>query len=244
MLREAHVTFGGTELPHKSLNAFGPTTIVAPHPDDETLACGGLIALLHRNKQPVSIVVVSDGGNSHPNSKAFTREAFISTRKIEVMTAVQELGVTPADVQFLDYPDGEVASDPVSAFPAIVKHVRSVLETLNPSTLIIPFRGDSNADHTATWHIVRSAVRQMKRAPRILEYPVWIGPLTEAICDELAPTVWKLDIASVLGRKQRAVLAHRSQLGEMQSENGNFTLPPDLLSVFVRGYEGFFEFRD
>ncbi len=95
---------------------------------------------------------------------------------------------------------GGIQNELISAFPAIVKNVRTKLEALNPSTLVIPFRGDSNADHTATWHIVRTAVRQMKHAARILEYPMWIGPLTESICSELAPTVWKLDISSVPGR--------------------------------------------
>src|SRR5579872_737761 len=171
MLKEAHVTFSGIELPHESLKTFGPTTIVAPHPDDETLACGGLIALLRRNKQPVSIIVISDGGNSHPHSKEFTREALCSMRKIEVMTAAQELGVTSGDVQFLDYPDGKVSEELSNEFPAVVKHVRLALEALNPSTLVIPFRGDSHADHTASWQIVRAAVRQMRHAPRLLEYP-------------------------------------------------------------------------
>lgn len=243
MLREAHVTFSGIELPHKLLRTFGPTTIVSPHPGDETLACGGLIALLHRNKQPVSVVVVSDGGNSHPHSKELTRDALCSMRRIEVMTAAQELGVTSGDIQFLDYHDGEIPAELVSAFPAVVKHVGSVIEALKPQTLIIPFRGDSHADYTATWHIIRTALRRMKQPPRVLEYSLAAGPLTEALFDEHKPTVWKLDIAPVLARKQRAILAHRSQLGEDHTtDTGNYTLTPEWLSIFVRGYEGFFEF--
>jgi LmbE family N-acetylglucosaminyl deacetylase len=161
MLREAHVTFPAVELPHKTLETFGPTTIVAPHPDDYTLACGGLIALLRRNKQPVSSVVVS------------------------TLCSMQK---------------GEIQNELVNAFPAVLKRMRARLEALSPRTLVIPFRGDSEADYTATWHIVRSAVRQMAHAPRILEYPVWIGPLTEGIFSELTPVVWKLDVSSVLGR--------------------------------------------
>jgi len=213
MLRDAHVTFSGIELPHKLLETFGSTTVVVPQPYDETLACGGLIALLHRAKQPVSIVIVNDGGNAQ--------------RKSEVTAAAHELGVTANDVQFLDYPDGDVSKELVASFPAVVKHVRSALEQLEPKTLVIPFRGDSCSGHTATWHMVRAAVRQMKRTPRVLEYPVWIGPLTEALFDEFQPTVWKLDISTVLARKQRAVLAYRSQISE---EN------------LARGYEAFFEF--
>ena len=43
-----------------------PFVVLSPHPDDESLGMGGLIALARRNHQDVSIVAVTDGAGSHP----------------------------------------------------------------------------------------------------------------------------------------------------------------------------------
>src|SRR5690606_38092378 len=46
----------------------GPLLVIAPHPDDETLGCGGVIALATCRNVRVHTVFVTDGGASHPNS--------------------------------------------------------------------------------------------------------------------------------------------------------------------------------
>jgi len=217
MLRETLVSFDGTELPHRSLKTFGPTTIVAAHPNDETLSCGGLIALLRRNKQPTSVVVVADGGDA--------------MRRIEVVSALHELGITSHEVQFLGYSENSLPGHAIDHFADAVKRMQAALEPLVPATLIIPFRGDANADHTATWHIVRAAARRLKAVPRFLEYPVWLGPVSDALLRERRPTVWKVDISPVLARKQRAVLTRRE-------------LTPQSMDTSARLYEGYFEFAD
>jgi LmbE family N-acetylglucosaminyl deacetylase len=231
MLRETLVSFDGTELPHRSLKTFGPTTIVAAHPDDETLSCGGLIALLRRCKQPASVIVVGDGGSTHNEDSGFTREAHCSMRRIEVVSALHELGIMSRDVEFLGYRDESLPEHAINGFEDAVKRMRAALEPLAPETLIIPFRGDANADHSATWHIVRAAARRLETLPRFLEYPVWVGPVSDALMRERRPAIWKVDITPVLARKQRAVLTHRD-------------LTPHLMDNFSRLYEGYFEFAD
>ena len=54
---------------------LGPTVVVAPHPDDESLGCGGLLALLRRAGVAVGAVLVSDGTMSHPSSVKFPAAA-------------------------------------------------------------------------------------------------------------------------------------------------------------------------
>ena len=58
------------------VKTFGKTLIVAPHPDDESLGCGGAIALLRKFNLEVSILVLSDGTLSHPNSLKFPKGNF------------------------------------------------------------------------------------------------------------------------------------------------------------------------
>ena len=50
---------------------WGNACVFAPHPDDESLGCGGAIALLRNFELPVNIIVMSDGTLSHPNSRKF-----------------------------------------------------------------------------------------------------------------------------------------------------------------------------
>ncbi|WP_262895303.1 PIG-L family deacetylase [Hymenobacter lapidiphilus] len=66
--------FNSTALPLQPAAyaaTLGPTVVIAPHPDDESLGCGGLLALLARANVPVWCVLMSDGTMSHPNSAKF-----------------------------------------------------------------------------------------------------------------------------------------------------------------------------
>lgn len=82
--------------------------VVAPHPDDETLGCGGAIALLRQLDLDVKVLVVSDGTQSHPNSLAYPPVALKQLRQRESLTALNILGVAPEAVTFLNLPDGAV----------------------------------------------------------------------------------------------------------------------------------------
>jgi GlcNAc-PI de-N-acetylase len=57
-----------------------PFIVVAPHPDDESLACGGLIADGCRQELPGKVVIVSDGAGSHPKSKAYPPDRLTALR--------------------------------------------------------------------------------------------------------------------------------------------------------------------
>ena len=85
--------------------------VVAPHPDDESLGCGGLIAAATTDGIPVRIVVVSDGAGSHPNSVSYPPARLRHLRESETLTAAAELGVAADAVAFLGLPDRYVPSE-------------------------------------------------------------------------------------------------------------------------------------
>lgn len=60
--------------PEHCVMGLGTTLIVAPHADDESLACGGVISLLRKYNQTVYILLLSDGTLSHPNSVEYPAE--------------------------------------------------------------------------------------------------------------------------------------------------------------------------
>src|ERR1700722_14882232 len=74
----------------------GSGLIIAPHADDESLGCGGLIAACCQAGHPPVVVIFTDGGMSHPGSKSFPRDKLIRLRETEAREAVSSLGL-PGD---------------------------------------------------------------------------------------------------------------------------------------------------
>lgn len=106
--------------------AAGPVLVVAPHPDDETIAAGGLIADLTRHGVPVQIVFVTDGdgwawavtsalGRGRPRPADYRRLGEL--RRAEAIRAAGALGVPEAAIEFLGFPDGGLAALPEDAGP-------------------------------------------------------------------------------------------------------------------------------
>src|ERR1700733_9497152 len=88
----------------------GTALILAPHPDDESLGCGGLIATCAAAGRPPLVAILTDGAASHPNSRAFPPDRLRAQRALEARTAVVHLGLSPDRLVFLDQPDSAAPS--------------------------------------------------------------------------------------------------------------------------------------
>src|ERR1700753_4096951 len=89
----------------------GTCLILAPHPDDESLGCGGLIAACVEAGRSPLVVVLTDGAGSHPNSRAFSPVRLRARRAQEVRDAVGILGLKENRLVFLDQPDAAAPID-------------------------------------------------------------------------------------------------------------------------------------
>ncbi|MET4076424.1 PIG-L deacetylase family protein [Hymenobacter sp. UYCo722] len=227
--------------------ALGPTVVVAPHPDDEALGCGGLLALLHRAGQPTAAVLVSDGSMSHPNSETFSPNARRAVREAEFHHALTILGADATEPLLLHLPDSRVpdtADEP--GFVTAVEQLRAFLGQQRAATVLIPWRRDPHPDHRATAALVQAALAGLPQPPRRLEYVVWAW---ERAAPEDLPTAadavlgFRLDIGPVMSQKQRAIAAHRSQVapGVFTDDPGGFLLSPEMLAHFAAPYEVYFE---
>lgn len=227
-----------------TVTEFGSTLVVAPHPDDESLGCGGAIALLRSVGCAVQVLVISDGTLSHPRSRRYPAPALRALREAETQLALSILGVDPGAVTFLRLQDGSIPTSEAVGFEQTVSACRKYLVKRAPKTIFLPWRWDPHPDHRATWQLIRTALMCLQLSPHLIEYPIWdwdpeqrgILPQSDAV------TGWRLDISSVLELKLRAIAAYRSQTTNLINDDPDgFRLTPEMLTNFAQPWEVYLE---
>ncbi|MEU7977053.1 PIG-L family deacetylase [Micromonospora sp. NPDC049081] len=207
-----------------------PPLVLAPHPDDEVLGVGGLVAMLAGG---VEIAVVTDGEASHPESTVHSRAALAAIRRAETVTACGLLGVAPAVIEHLGHPDGGV--DEAALTDALTTRL------VPGRWCVTTWRGDGHPDHEAVGRAAAAACR--RTGATLLEFPVWMwhwaGPDHPDVPWHRARRLDLTDAAR--SAKREAVDAFRSQvlpLGPAPADAA--ILPPHVLARFARPYETVF----
>lgn len=228
-------------LPMASFNTIAPGTslILAPHSDDESLGCAGLIATAVQHDRPPVVVIVSDGSASHPASHAWPPERLALCRQKESRNAAAVLGLAVDRLLFLGLRDSAVPSAGI-VFENVVQKLRLLVRQYNFQNIFVPWRHDPHCDHVAVWSMGQR-LKALQPELRILSYPVWGLTLPpEKNIEEALPTGWRLDIKCFLSRKRNAILEYRSQMGLVVEDDPNgFVLPEYLLEKMLQPYEIF-----
>ena len=171
--------------------------VIAPHPDDEVIGCGGAIRLRVERGERVSVVFLTSG---ELGLKRLPRERAWKVRETEARKSSKILGL--AKLHFLRQPDW-VLGDHVSATATALK---PLLEQERPALIYLPHPNDGHPDHQASLPILRAALKRCRGLkPELLAYEIWTPLATHDVA---------VDISPVMPRKLRALRAHRSQLGE------------------------------
>lgn len=178
--------------------------VIATHPDDEVLGCGGVIARHADQNDDVHVLVITRG-----IPELFPPEQIEATRR-EMRNALNILGVS--GVTFLDFPAPKldlVAGNDLA--DAIGKTIRQ----FSPLVVYVPHRGDIHGDHQATYWATLVATRPINGCPvqRLLCYETlseteWGAPSGD---QAFIPTVF-VDISESLPRKLQAMQCYQSQL--------------------------------
>ena len=215
--------------------------VVAPHPDDETLGCGGAIALLRQLNLDVKVSIVSDGTQSHPNSIAYPASVLKQLREGESLAALAILGVAPEAVTFWGMPDGAV--------PTVLQHkeieqIQKYLYDLTPSIIFLPWRKDPHPDHRASWQLFTTACKRLNYKPRIIEYPIWDWDKEQRQDFPDSVNAWRLDISQVIELKRQAIAQYRSQISDLIDDDPEgFRLSFEMISNFTRPWEIYLEVK-
>jgi LmbE family N-acetylglucosaminyl deacetylase len=232
------------ELPVRDLDAIvgaGTLLILAPHPDDESLGCGGLIAACCAAGRPPFVLVLTDGTGSHPRSRLYPPLRLKKARKAEARRAMAALGLGPSHFAFLGLPDTAAPHDGADfdrAGAAIAARARAI----GCTTVAAPWQHDPHCDHLAAHRMAKTAAAQL--GLRHVAYPIWGWTLPPG--DALDATIagGRLDIERHLPAKRRAIAAHKSQHGALITDDPTgFQLPRHLLTVFDQPFEVFLDVR-
>lgn len=239
-----------TSLPVKApevLLSFHQAVVVAPHPDDETLGCGGAIVYLRQHNISVQVLILSDGTGSHPNSKRFPADKLRQIREDEVYAALEILGVGADSVTFFRWPDTAVPrlednSGRTQRFSEAVERCDRYLQAHSPDLIFVPWQYDHHCDHRAAWQIVDCCLQSWSPPPRRLIYSIW-GDRTAGLATIPEDTTgWRLDIRTVKDLKYRAAMAYKSQTTDLIDDDPEgFRLTTEMLNNLIQPYETYLE---
>ena len=197
--------------------------VVAPHPDDEVLGAGGMIAERRRHGVTVVVVAVTDGEAAYPGTSGLG-----SLRRSEQEKALARVGLSRRDIVRLSLPDGDVASHEESL-------AGSLEQILPPDTVLIaPWELDPHPDHEACGRAAARAAQAVGCGLISYVFWTWHRQKPDALM-AFHPRRFNLD-PDLLAAKASALAEYRSQLAWKTAEP---ILPELLLTPALRNFETF-----
>lgn len=185
--------------------------IVAAHPDDEVLGCGGTIAKLVKQKHNVYTLILGEGKTSRI-ANDFSIKEELSILNQEIIQANKILGITK--VYTRNFPDNKF--DTVALLD-IVKEIEEIKEEVNPEIIYTHHFGDMNIDHQVTLKAVLTATRPMKNECVKEIYSFEIPSSTEwgsfSAGSMFIPNIFQ-DISDTIDIKVKAMGQYKSELRE------------------------------
>jgi LmbE family N-acetylglucosaminyl deacetylase len=224
------------------LGASRKILVVAPHPDDETLGCGGLIATLARRGATLRFVFVTDGSASHPHSRSWPRSRLAARRQSEAYEALRRLGAGRGPWDFLALQDAAMPSARSPEWQEAVAHLAAMAREFQPDLALLPWRRDPHCDHRGSWKLAQAALARSLSFPLVLEYAIWLdelgAPEDYPKADEAEAVT--LDIAAVIAAKRAAIAAYATQTTALIDDDPTgFRLTPGTIARLTSRSETF-----
>lgn len=177
--------------------------VVATHPDDEVLGCGGVMMRHAAEGDEVHVLIMTQG-----DARLFSR-AYVDNVRREAEEAHRILNV--AQAHFLDFPAPRLDTVPGHE---LADAIYQVIDKVQPQTVYMPHQGDIHGDHRAVFLATLVAARPINGCPvrKLLAYETlseteWAPPGPEAF----TPTVF-VEVTDHLEGKLKAMQCFKSQL--------------------------------
>lgn len=226
--------------------------VFAPHPDDETLGCGGTIARKLSEGYDISVVFLTDGRHSLSESGITSKPTPFEMKRIrreDAMRSTRILGLREKDLVFLDFEDKTLRKHE----KLVQKRVVEILIDTSPVEVFFPQAKEYNIDHRVTNIIVRRAIEKLSIHPIEYQYIIaWKFPLylLVHVLDQytfyllvskvLESDLFYVDISKFLHLKQMAIEEYKSQTKVLSDEQKRPALKNSFLKRFLENKEKFF----
>jgi LmbE family N-acetylglucosaminyl deacetylase len=191
--------------------------VLAPHMDDETIGCGGALALHAQHGASITVAFLTDGRSGGGGIGALSGQArrdkereLVETRKREALSALATLGIS--DMRCLEAQDGHLADE----VERTAEKLRALLEELQPQIVYLPIFTDEHKDHRAANLVLLSAAGP-QAGFHCAAYEVWTPLFPNCI----------VDIGSTMPTKRAALAQYQSQL-----QDGDYMHAVEGLSAY------------
>lgn len=221
--------------------SVSPVVIIAPHPDDETFGCGGLIALKREKGADVHVIFLSCGEGAHRNCCKTSEYAVGNARTLNAQAAVTLFGLLEGNLSWLDFSDGAIPAKD-DAHTEMIEGLADLIFACNPAEVYTPVPFDCWLDHERAFDLVEAAVAQSGVTCQLFGYPVWMWHnLRLRDLNRLKGwQAFRLEIGQVLDKKQAAMHQYLDSVNPSCGIPWCGNLPPGFLKPFHRSDEIFF----
>ncbi len=194
----------------KKSRRLGPVLVVAAHPDDELLGCGGTLARLIREGREVTLAILGEGVTARYKKREQAEETALVALQVESRAAARVLRAK--DVFFYSLPDNRFDTVPLLD---VAKIVEDLVERLRPVTVFTHHQSDLNVDHGLVHRAVLTATRPVPGQPVQEVYAFEVPSSTEWGFQRLAPAFRPnvfVDVSKTLDRKLTALACYKSEM--------------------------------
>jgi len=210
----------------------GAWLVLAPHPDDESLGCGALMATLAGVGQRVHTAFLTDGAGSHPDAPGWSGRRIADVRAREAAAALHQLDGHRTALH-LDWPDAAPVMPGDAVFTKSVSQLAAWCRRHGVTRLAVTWSGEPHCDHEAAALLAQAVAKRC--GITLYHYLVWGWTLPDLADRVRGLAVRSVATAAGRPRQHRAIRCHRTQLGgRIVGARENFRLPRAMLRLADR----------
>lgn len=173
--------------------------VVAPHPDDESIGCGGALSLQAQQGHDIYVAFLTSGERGLTE---FAPRAAVKIREDEARQACEVIGISK--YEFFRFSDGGL----LEQTDLVAARLDQTITRFQPTMIYLPHADESHPDHKAANQITFGVMSNRGKIPVTLRFfEIWTPQIQYSVLQ---------DISSVMPRKIRAIRQHRSQLEKLR----------------------------